>query len=61
MFINITFLDIIHRPIYISKHNVSGTGFCLRLKVKPTNLGEDGDIIQSPKRCFEIEILRAFR
>jgi hypothetical protein len=32
------FLDIIHRPLYISKHNVSETGFCLRLQVKPTQL-----------------------
>jgi hypothetical protein len=38
------FLDIIHRlvfclksrPVYISKHNVSETGFYLRSKVKPT-------------------------
>jgi hypothetical protein len=27
-----------HRPFYISKH-VSETGFCLRLQVKPTQLG----------------------
>jgi hypothetical protein len=27
-----------HRPIYFSKH-VSETGFCLRLQVKPTQLG----------------------
>jgi short-subunit dehydrogenase involved in D-alanine esterification of teichoic acids len=41
------FLDIIHRPViylkhrpvYISKHNVSETGFCLRLQVKATQLG----------------------
>jgi hypothetical protein len=32
-------LDIIHRPIYITKHNVSETGFCLRLQVKSTQLG----------------------
>jgi hypothetical protein len=31
---NVMFLDIIHRPVYISKHNVSETGFCLRLQVK---------------------------
>jgi hypothetical protein len=31
-------LDIIHRPVYISKHNVSETGFCLQ--VKPTTLGQ---------------------
>jgi hypothetical protein len=41
------FLDIIHRlvfclkcrPVYISKYNVSDTGFYLRLQVKPTLLG----------------------
>jgi hypothetical protein len=33
------FLDIFHRPVYFSKHNVSETGFCLRLQVKPTELG----------------------
>jgi hypothetical protein len=39
------FLDIINRPlliknrpVYFSKHNVSETGFCLRLQVKPTQL-----------------------
>jgi hypothetical protein len=41
------FLDIIRRPVfilkhcpvYITKHNVSETGFCLRLQVKPIQLG----------------------
>jgi hypothetical protein len=33
------FLDIIFRPAYISKYNVSETGFCLRLQVEPTQLG----------------------
>jgi hypothetical protein len=28
-----------HRSVYISKHNVSETGFCLRLHVRPTQLG----------------------
>jgi hypothetical protein len=61
---NIMFLDVIQRPVYISKQNVSETGFCLRLQVKPTQLGpidraeyvllEDEERIQSPKRCFEI-------
>jgi hypothetical protein len=36
--INIMFLNIIHRHVYISKH-VSETGFCLRLQVEPTQLG----------------------
>jgi hypothetical protein len=26
-------------PLYFSKHNVSETGFCLRLQVKPIQLG----------------------
>jgi hypothetical protein len=41
------FLDNIHRPVFIykhrlvytSKHNISETGFCLSLQVKPTQLG----------------------
>jgi hypothetical protein len=41
------FQDIIHRPVFIqkhvpvyfSKHNVSETGFCLRLQLKPIQLG----------------------
>jgi hypothetical protein len=33
------FLDIIHRPVYISEHNISETGFCLPPQVKPTQLG----------------------
>jgi hypothetical protein len=28
---NIMFLDIIHHPVYISEHDVSETGICLRL------------------------------
>jgi hypothetical protein len=28
-----------HRPVYFSKHNISETGFCLSLQVKPTQLG----------------------
>jgi hypothetical protein len=35
---NIMFLDIIQRPVYISK-NVSETGSCLHLQVKRTQLG----------------------
>jgi hypothetical protein len=33
------FLDIVRRPVYIFKHNVSETDFCLRLQVKPVQLG----------------------
>jgi hypothetical protein len=28
-------------PVYITKHNVSETGFCLRLQVKPTKEKEN--------------------
>jgi hypothetical protein len=37
--INIVFLDIINRPVFYLKHNVSETGFSLRLQVEPTQLG----------------------
>jgi hypothetical protein len=33
------FLDIIHHPVYFLKYNVLGTGFCLCLQVKHTQLG----------------------
>jgi hypothetical protein len=44
---NIMLLDIIHclclylkrRSVYFSKHNVSETGFCLRLQVRPNSQG----------------------
>jgi hypothetical protein len=34
----ITILDIIHRPVFYLKHHVSEAGFCLRLKVEPTQI-----------------------
>jgi hypothetical protein len=34
----IAFLDIIH-PVLFKTHDVSETGFCLRLRVLPTQLG----------------------
>jgi hypothetical protein len=54
----ITFLNIIHRlvfclkcrPFYISKHNVSETGFYLRPQVKPTQLGPT-DRASPPNNC----------
>jgi hypothetical protein len=65
--INITILDIIHRPAVYLKHNVSETRLCLRLQVEPSQLfpfdggslmvrnekvqPEVGYRIQSPKRC----------
>jgi hypothetical protein len=30
---------IVHRPVYYLRRNVTETGFCLRLQVKPTQLG----------------------
>jgi hypothetical protein len=32
------FLDIVHRPVFILKHNVSETGFCLRPKIKTSSI-----------------------
>jgi hypothetical protein len=29
-------MDIIYRPVIYLKHDVSETGFCLRLQVEPT-------------------------
>jgi hypothetical protein len=37
--ITITVLDIIRRPVFYLKLNVSETGFCPRLQVEPTQLG----------------------
>jgi hypothetical protein len=33
-------LDTIHRPVFYLKHDISDTGFCLRLQVVPTQLGK---------------------
>jgi hypothetical protein len=56
----ITFLDIIHRlvfcvkcrPICISKHNVSETGFYLRPQVKPTTLLGPLDRASPYNNCY---------
>jgi hypothetical protein len=37
--ITITILDIFHHRVFHIKHNVSETGFCLRLQVEATQLG----------------------
>jgi hypothetical protein len=36
--ITIRIVDIIHRPILYLKHNVWEKGFCLHLKVEPTQV-----------------------
>jgi hypothetical protein len=38
IYITIKILDIIHRPVFCLKHNISETEFCLRLQVEPTQL-----------------------
>jgi hypothetical protein len=41
-------------PVYFSKHNVSETGYCLRLQVKLTHLGpidRASPYLQCLKRC----------
>jgi hypothetical protein len=35
----IIILDIIHRPVFYLKHDVSETGFCLRLQGEPAQFG----------------------
>jgi hypothetical protein len=47
---NVIFLDIIRRSVYILKHDVSENGLCLRLQVKPTQLGPIDRL--SGKICF---------
>jgi hypothetical protein len=37
----LTILDIIRRPVFYLKHNVSETGFCLRLQMRPTKFGSN--------------------
>jgi hypothetical protein len=38
MDIAVAILDIIHRPVFYLKQNVSETSFCRRLQVEPTEL-----------------------
>jgi hypothetical protein len=42
LYINLTIaiLDIILRPVFYLKHDVSDTAFCLRLQVEPTQISE---------------------
>jgi hypothetical protein len=50
-FINLittTILNIINRPVFCLKNNVSETGFCLRLPVEPAQLSP----IDKPSLCF---------
>jgi hypothetical protein len=42
------FLDIIHRPVFIWNHNVSETGFYLRLQVKTTQLSPIPGLLKRP-------------
>jgi hypothetical protein len=37
-----TILDVIHRPVFYLKRDVSDNGFCLRLQVEPTQFGPTG-------------------
>jgi hypothetical protein len=36
----ITTLDIIHGPVFYLKHGISETGFCLRLQVELSQVGQ---------------------
>jgi hypothetical protein len=74
----IMFLDIIHRlvfclksrPVYISKHNISETGFYLCPRVKPTLLGPIDrasphlwmmDNVQEHNNCTNLPSSQTFR
>jgi hypothetical protein len=35
----VVFLNIAHCPVLFKTHNISETGFCLRLQVDPNQLG----------------------
>jgi hypothetical protein len=39
------FLDIIHRHVFIKTHNVSETGFCLRLHVEPISWAQSIELV----------------
>jgi hypothetical protein len=51
-------MDFIHRAVYIIKHNVSDTGSCLRLQVKPTQLGQTDRASPYPRMVIWIKIGR---
>jgi hypothetical protein len=48
--ITITILDIIHRPVFYLKVNVSETGFCLRLQTALIQVGQKIEISPEPNR-----------
>jgi hypothetical protein len=52
----ITILEIIHRPVFYLKHDVSETGFCLSLQVNTTQLGSiDTASLCLRNFCFKYE------
>jgi hypothetical protein len=51
-FVTITFLNIIHRPVFHLKHDVSKTGICLRLQMKHTQL----DTIDRANLCLRTPV-----
>jgi hypothetical protein len=51
------FLDINSRPVFYLKHNVSETGFCLRLQVKPTQLGPIDRTSPGPQLQIKITLI----
>jgi hypothetical protein len=53
-------LDIIHRPVFYLEHNVSETGFCLRLQVEPTKLGPKDEASFCLRSGQETEIISIY-
>jgi hypothetical protein len=44
-YITVTFLDMIHRPVFYLKHDVSDTGICPRPQMESTQLRPIDDIL----------------
>jgi hypothetical protein len=53
--ITITIVDIIHRPVFYAKHNVSETGFCFLLLVEPELRSFDRVSIRTGDSMFHLK------
>jgi hypothetical protein len=53
----ITILDTIHRHVFYLKHDVSETGFWIRLHVEPTEVGP----VDTASLCLQVEIESSLR
>jgi hypothetical protein len=59
--ITVTTVGITHRPVFYLKHDVSETGFCLRLQVEPTQFSPvDIELVYISLRMLCFHILNVF-